>query len=106
MPYAAEHSGSPPTQGSEHWSPPCALCISGVLWLPDVFFPQALRSSDKSTKPVYVSVGHRISLDTAVRLTSACCRYRVPEPIRQVMANPDHGCSLKNETYHLEASKW
>ncbi|XP_062852651.1 endonuclease V-like [Trichomycterus rosablanca] len=44
---------------------------------------QALRSSDRSTKPVYVSVGHRISLDTAVRLTFTCCHYRVPEPIRQ-----------------------
>lgn len=44
---------------------------------------KALRSSDKSSKPVYVSVGHKISLDTAVRLTHACCRYRVPEPIRQ-----------------------
>ncbi|KAM6940145.1 endonuclease V-like [Xenentodon cancila] len=44
---------------------------------------KALRSSDKSSKPVYVSVGHRISLDTAVRLAHACCRYRVPEPIRQ-----------------------
>lgn len=44
---------------------------------------KALRSSDSSTKPVYVSVGHRISLDTAVRLTHSCCRYRVPEPIRQ-----------------------
>uniref|UniRef100_W5L9D3 Endonuclease V n=1 Tax=Astyanax mexicanus TaxID=7994 RepID=W5L9D3_ASTMX len=45
---------------------------------------QALRSSGSSTKPVYVSVGHRISLATAVRLTLSCCRYRVPEPIRQV----------------------
>uniref|UniRef100_A0A3Q0SMB4 Endonuclease V n=1 Tax=Amphilophus citrinellus TaxID=61819 RepID=A0A3Q0SMB4_AMPCI len=45
---------------------------------------EALRSSDKSSKPVYVSVGHKISLDAAVRLTHACCRYRVPEPIRQV----------------------
>uniref|UniRef100_A0A3P8T4Z4 Endonuclease V n=1 Tax=Amphiprion percula TaxID=161767 RepID=A0A3P8T4Z4_AMPPE len=44
---------------------------------------EALRSSDKSAKPVYVSVGHKISLDTAVRLTHSCCRYRVPEPIRQ-----------------------
>ncbi|KAG9277427.1 endonuclease V isoform X1 [Astyanax mexicanus] len=44
---------------------------------------QALRSSGSSTKPVYVSVGHRISLATAVRLTLSCCRYRVPEPIRQ-----------------------
>ncbi|XP_055763330.1 endonuclease V-like isoform X1 [Salvelinus fontinalis] len=44
---------------------------------------KALRSSDSSTKPVYVSVGHKISLDTALRLTHSCCRYRVPEPIRQ-----------------------
>lgn len=44
---------------------------------------KALRSSEKSSKPVYVSIGHKISLDTAVRLTHSCCRYRVPEPIRQ-----------------------
>lgn len=44
---------------------------------------KALRSSDKSQKPVYVSIGHKISLDTAVRLTHSCCKYRVPEPIRQ-----------------------
>ncbi|KAM9792741.1 endonuclease V-like [Neosynchiropus ocellatus] len=44
---------------------------------------KALRSSESSSKPVYVSVGHKIGLDTAVRLTHACCRYRVPEPIRQ-----------------------
>nr|XP_057921391.1 endonuclease V-like isoform X1 [Doryrhamphus excisus] len=44
---------------------------------------KALRSSDKSTKPVYVSVGHMISLETAVRLTHSCCCFRVPEPIRQ-----------------------
>uniref|UniRef100_A0A3B3BIT2 Endonuclease V n=2 Tax=Oryzias melastigma TaxID=30732 RepID=A0A3B3BIT2_ORYME len=44
---------------------------------------KALRSCDKSSKPVYVSVGHKISLDTAVRLTQACCLFRVPEPIRQ-----------------------
>lgn len=44
---------------------------------------KALRSCDKSSKPVYVSVGHKISLDTAVRLTHSCCHYRVPEPIRQ-----------------------
>ncbi|XP_072339717.1 endonuclease V-like isoform X9 [Scyliorhinus torazame] len=43
----------------------------------------ALKSCEKSTKPIYVSVGHRISLDTALRLTHSCCKYRVPEPIRQ-----------------------
>ncbi|XP_034043480.1 endonuclease V-like isoform X2 [Thalassophryne amazonica] len=44
---------------------------------------KALRSSEKSLKPVYVSVGHKISLDTAVRLTHACCCYRGPRAIRQ-----------------------
>ena len=33
--------------------------------------------------PVFVSVGHRVDLAAAVRLTLACCRgYRVPEPTR------------------------
>ncbi|XP_071430031.1 endonuclease V isoform X2 [Pithys albifrons albifrons] len=42
-----------------------------------------LRSSSNSSKPLYVSVGHRMGLDTAVRLVGSCCRYRIPEPIRQ-----------------------
>jgi deoxyribonuclease V len=34
--------------------------------------------------PIYVSIGHRVSLATAVRLTLRCCpRYRLPEPIRR-----------------------
>lgn len=33
--------------------------------------------------PVFVSVGHRVDLAAAVRLTLACCRgYRIPEPTR------------------------
>ncbi|XP_028674880.2 endonuclease V-like isoform X2 [Erpetoichthys calabaricus] len=44
---------------------------------------KALRSCDKSTKPIFVSVGHQISLDSALRLTQSCCRHRIPEPIRQ-----------------------
>ena len=33
--------------------------------------------------PVYVSVGHRVSLEAAVAFTLTCCgRYRVPEPTR------------------------
>ncbi|KAM4843810.1 endonuclease V [Thomomys bottae] len=43
----------------------------------------ALRSHDCSSKPLYVSVGHKLSLDTAVHLTCRCCRFRVPEPVRQ-----------------------
>ncbi|XP_075701956.1 endonuclease V [Rhinoderma darwinii] len=43
----------------------------------------ALKSSQKSFKPIYISVGHKISLETAVELVHFCCKYRVPEPTRQ-----------------------
>jgi deoxyribonuclease V len=37
--------------------------------------------------PVYVSVGHRISLATAVRTILGCApRYRIPEPVRRAHA--------------------
>lgn len=35
-----------------------------------------------STRPVYVSVGHRVSLATAIRVVRACSQFRVPEPTR------------------------
>jgi deoxyribonuclease V len=35
-------------------------------------------------KPVYVSIGHRVSLATALRYVMACTtRYRIPEPLRR-----------------------
>nr|XP_054391846.1 endonuclease V isoform X4 [Pongo abelii] len=43
----------------------------------------ALRSHDRSTRPLYVSVGHKMSLEAAVRLICCCCRFRIPEPVRQ-----------------------
>ncbi|XP_057357766.1 endonuclease V isoform X5 [Manis pentadactyla] len=43
----------------------------------------ALKSHDHSTKPLYVSVGHKVSLEAAVRLTRGCCKFRIPEPVRQ-----------------------
>ena len=42
-----------------------------------------VRTRDE-VKPVFVSIGHRIDLDEAVRLTLSCGRgYRIPEPTRQ-----------------------
>ena len=36
------------------------------------------------TKPVYVSVGHKLDLPSAVRLVlQTCAGYRIPEPTRQ-----------------------
>jgi deoxyribonuclease V len=43
----------------------------------------ALRTRT-DVNPVYVSVGHRITLDDAIALTLACSpRYKIPEPTRQ-----------------------
>lgn len=43
----------------------------------------ALRTR-RGVRPVYVSVGHLISLESAIHWVLACCRgYRLPEPQRQ-----------------------
>ncbi len=40
--------------------------------------------TQKGIRPVFVSIGHRVDLDSAVKLVLACCtRYRIPEPTRQ-----------------------
>eukprot|EP00741_Cyanophora_paradoxa_P004309 tig00000792_g4183.t1 len=43
----------------------------------------ALRTTAGSKNPIFVSVGHGLSLASAVELVRRCCRHRVPEPIRQ-----------------------
>lgn len=43
-----------------------------------------MRSTDGCVKPIFISIGHRISLDTAVKIVKMTCKYRMPEPIRQV----------------------
>lgn len=35
------------------------------------------------TNPLYISVGTGISLPFAMRVVQACCKHRVPEPVRQ-----------------------
>ncbi len=44
----------------------------------------AVLRTRRGVKPVIVSPGHRVSLDTAVRLTLTTCRgYKLPEPTRR-----------------------
>ena len=40
-----------------------------------------VRTKD-NTQPVFVSVGHRISLKTAVELVLKTSKFRIPEPTR------------------------
>ncbi|CAA7408317.1 unnamed protein product [Spirodela intermedia] len=50
---------------------------SGRIW------GAAMRSSSGSSKPIFVSVGHRLSLESCISIVRMCCKHRVPEPIRQ-----------------------
>ena len=43
----------------------------------------AVLRTRTGVRPVYVSIGHRISLETAIELVLRCApRYRIPEPTR------------------------
>ena len=56
----------------------------------------ALRTG-AGIKPVYVSIGHKIDLQTAIHWVLECCRgYRLPEPTR--FAHQAAGGNLKPET--------
>ena len=49
---------------------------SGRVW------GAALRSTNDAPNPIFVSVGTGLCLATALRIVIACCRYRIPEPVR------------------------
>lgn len=53
------------------------------------------KAAEGTLNPIFVSVGHKVSLETSVALVRACSRFRVPEPIRQA--------DLKSRT---EIKKW
>ena len=55
----------------------------------------ALRTR-RGGKPVYVSIGHKVDLETALHWVLECCRgYRLPEPLR--LAHLAAGGNLKLE---------
>jgi deoxyribonuclease V len=43
----------------------------------------AVVTTKKGSKPIYVSIGHMVSLATAVKIVKHCAKNRVPEPILQ-----------------------
>ncbi|KAJ1919539.1 hypothetical protein H4219_001894 [Mycoemilia scoparia] len=63
----------------------CLVDGQNVLHIKDksgFIYGAALAPTPEITSPIFVSVGHRVSLDVALALTSICCKFRVPEPIR------------------------
>merc|ERR1712070_380250 len=58
---------------------------SGRTW-GAALLPDARAAADRAvapcSKPVYVSVGHRVSLETCIRIVNMCCvSARLPEPV-------------------------
>jgi deoxyribonuclease V len=55
-------------------------------WTPLVHRDEVVGAAVRTrprVKPVYVSVGHRVSLESAIRIVTSCLRgYRLPEPTR------------------------
>lgn len=40
-------------------------------------------TTKQGAKPVYISIGHMVSLETAVEIVRHCSKTRIPEPLRQ-----------------------
>eukprot|EP01129_Flabellula_baltica_P005063 TRINITY_DN1804_c0_g1_i5.p1 TRINITY_DN1804_c0_g1~~TRINITY_DN1804_c0_g1_i5.p1 ORF type:complete len:261 (+),score=72.28 TRINITY_DN1804_c0_g1_i5:85-867(+) len=47
----------------------------------------ALKATDMVVNPIYVSIGHRIDLPTAIELTISVCKHKIPEPVRRADLN-------------------
>jgi deoxyribonuclease V len=56
-------------------------------WKPILYDDETVGAAVQTklgVKPVYVSVGHRISLETAIEVVKHCTKgYRIPEPVRE-----------------------
>ncbi len=65
-----------------HGAPGAERGASATLWHRGEPVGRVVRTRTR-VRPVYVSPGHRVSLDTAQCLALACApRYRLPEPLR------------------------
>ncbi|KAF5456633.1 hypothetical protein F2P56_026095 [Juglans regia] len=73
---------------------------SGHIW------GAAMRSTQDSLKPMFISVGHRVSLYTAIIIVKMTCKYRVPEPIRQVEGIPAEASKGSVRMIQLHGSGW
>jgi deoxyribonuclease V len=63
--------------------PPPEAGSSSALMDADERIGSVLRTRDR-TRPLFISIGHKVDLPSAEALVLACCtRYRIPEPTRQ-----------------------
>ncbi|XP_059155820.1 endonuclease V-like isoform X2 [Physella acuta] len=65
---------------------------------------QCVRVHDKAPNPVYISVGHMISLKSSVWIALECSKYRTPEPIRRAdLDSREYLRCEKKEPYEMIA---
>ena len=58
----------------------------------------AVLRTKAGSSPLYISIGHKVDLEAAIRWVLACCRgYRIPEPLR--LAHLAAGGNLKPKEY-------
>jgi len=48
----------------------------------DITWGYALRSTEYYDNPIIISIGHKVSNQTALEVAKMCCYYKEPEPIR------------------------
>ena len=64
-----------------------ALSEQAGSWVPIVYRKEVIGAAVRTrtrVNPMFISLGHRISLETSIRYVLACSRgYRLPEPTRQ-----------------------
>lgn len=73
--------GKTPFIGTYDEPAPQKGAMSNILYHDEVL-GMALRTRD-NVNPLYISVGHKLNLESAVAITLACVtKYRQPEPIR------------------------
>lgn len=58
--------------------------LCGEVWGTEIYVDGTLAGRVVGEgKPVYVSPGHRVTVDTAAEVTQSWRRHRIPEPLRQ-----------------------
>jgi len=62
------------SKGGEHHA---LIGQSGTVW------GALFRATSTSSKAIFISPGHRISLETTIKIVKLSCSYRIPEPVRQ-----------------------
>jgi len=60
----------------------------------------AVVTTKQGVKPIYVSIGHMVSLETAVEIVKQCAKNRIPEPTLQA-----HNLATKERIRLAEESK-